>query len=128
MTAPGSIGPARFLAEQLEQASPDLLRQMLKTFIDALMSAEADAVCGAEYAVRSANRINTGNGTVLPPRRSRCRAQRRARLVRCWTTLRRESARAVHDRADPPPQGGSRAVGGRAGANEDLCQRLFTDG
>ena len=36
------------LDEQLAQASPDLLRQMLTTFIDALMSAEADAVCGAE--------------------------------------------------------------------------------
>ncbi len=29
MTAPSSIDPARFLHEQLEQASPHLLRQML---------------------------------------------------------------------------------------------------
>jgi len=34
MTAPSSIDPARFLHEQLEQASPDLLRQMLTTFIN----------------------------------------------------------------------------------------------
>jgi putative transposase len=47
MTAPSSIDPAHFLHEQLAQASPDLLRQMLTTFIDTLMSAEADAVCGA---------------------------------------------------------------------------------
>jgi putative transposase len=47
MTAPSSIGAARFLHEQLESASPDLLRQMLSVFIDALMSAEADAICGA---------------------------------------------------------------------------------
>ena len=47
MTAPGSIDPARFLHEQLAQASPDVLRQMLTTFITTLMSAEADAVCGA---------------------------------------------------------------------------------
>jgi putative transposase len=62
MTAPSSIDPAHFLHEQLAQASPDLLRQMLTTFIDALMSAEADAVCGAEYGARSAERINVRNG------------------------------------------------------------------
>src|SRR4051812_2957035 len=62
MTAPHVIDPARFLSEQLAQASPDLLRQMLTTFIDALMSAEADAVCGAEYGARSTERINTRNG------------------------------------------------------------------
>ncbi|SDX68167.1 Transposase (or an inactivated derivative) [Geodermatophilus africanus] len=62
MTAPSSIDPARFLDEQLAQASPDLLRQMLTTFINTLMSAEADAVCGAGYGVRSAERINTRNG------------------------------------------------------------------
>ena len=47
MTTPSSIDPARFLHEQLAEASPDLLRQMLSTFINTLMSAEADAVCGA---------------------------------------------------------------------------------
>jgi transposase-like protein len=62
MTAPSSIDPARFLHEQLAQASPDLLRQMLTTFIDALMSAEADAVCGAEYGARSPERTNIRNG------------------------------------------------------------------
>ena len=41
---------------------PDLLRQMLTTFINALMSAEADAVCGAEYGARSAERTNVRNG------------------------------------------------------------------
>ena len=62
MTAPSSIDPARFLSEQLAQASPDLLRHMLTTFIDTLMSAEADAVCGAEYGVRSLERVNVRNG------------------------------------------------------------------
>ena len=62
MTAPSSIDPARFLSEQLAQASPDLLRQLLSTFIDTLMSAEADAVCGAEYRQRSPERTNTRNG------------------------------------------------------------------
>ena len=62
MTAPSSIDPARFLSEQLAQASPDLLRQLLTTFIDTLMSAEADAVCGAEYGERSPERVNVRNG------------------------------------------------------------------
>jgi putative transposase len=62
MTAPSSIDPAHFLHEQLAQASPDLLRQMLTTFINTLMSAEADAVCGAGYGERSSERTNTRNG------------------------------------------------------------------
>jgi putative transposase len=62
MTAPSSIDPAHFLHEQLAQASPDLLRQMLTTFINTLMSAEADAVCGAGYGERSEARTNTRNG------------------------------------------------------------------
>ena len=62
MTAPKSVDPARFLREQLESASPDLLRQMVKTLADALMSAEADAVCGAEYGRRSDDRVNSRNG------------------------------------------------------------------
>ena len=62
MTAKPSIDPAHFLHEQLASASPDLLRQMLSTFIEVLMSAEADAVCGAEYGERSPDRVNTRNG------------------------------------------------------------------
>jgi CRP-like cAMP-binding protein len=43
MTAPDSL-PLHALAEDnLAAASPDLLRAMVKTFADALMSAEADA-------------------------------------------------------------------------------------
>ncbi len=48
MTATPSIDPARLLHEQLAQASPDLLRELLQTFINALLSADADAVCGAD--------------------------------------------------------------------------------
>ncbi|MBM9469669.1 IS256 family transposase [Nakamurella leprariae] len=62
MTAASSIDPTAFLHEQLAQASPDLLRSMLTTFINTLMSAEADAVCGAEYGERTAERTNTRNG------------------------------------------------------------------
>lgn len=62
MTAPHIIDPARFLSEQLEPASPDLMRQMLTTFINALMSAEAETVCGAEYGARSEDRNTSRNG------------------------------------------------------------------
>ncbi|MCU1612535.1 MAG: hypothetical protein JWO98_75 [Frankiales bacterium] len=62
MTTAPMIDRARFLHEQLAQASPDRLRQMLTTFINTLMSAEADAVCGAEYGARSAERTNVRNG------------------------------------------------------------------
>ncbi len=62
MTAPSSIDPARFLEEHLQQASPDLLRQMLTTFVNTLLSADADSVCGAEYGARSEDRVNRRNG------------------------------------------------------------------
>jgi transposase-like protein len=62
MTAPSSIDPTRFRHEQLDQASPDLLRQMLTTFMNTLMSAEADAVCGASYGESSPDRVNVRNG------------------------------------------------------------------
>src|SRR5919106_452998 len=62
MTVPSSIGPARLLEEQLAQASPDLLRELLQTFINTLLSAEADGVCGAEYGAVSAEGVNRRNG------------------------------------------------------------------
>jgi putative transposase len=62
MAAMPSIDPARLLEEQLESASPDLLRAMLSTFIQALMSAEADAVAGAPYGTSSPERVTTRNG------------------------------------------------------------------
>ena len=62
MTAPSSIDPTRFLHEQLGSASPDLLRSMLTTFMNTLMSAEADAICGARYGESSPERTNVRNG------------------------------------------------------------------
>ena len=35
-----------WLRKQLEQEQPDLLRAMVKDFAEALMSADANAVCG----------------------------------------------------------------------------------
>ena len=62
MAAPEGIDPAGWLGEQLRSGSPDLLRAMVKTFAEALMSAEADAVCGAPYGQRSEDRVNSRNG------------------------------------------------------------------
>ena len=62
MTAGPSIDPARFLHDELSQASPDLMRELLSTFINALLSAQADSVCGAEYGTRSPERTNSRNG------------------------------------------------------------------
>src|SRR3954447_17148748 len=62
MTVAPRIDPARFLEEHLAQASPDLLRQMLTTFVNALLSADADSVCGAAYGVVSDERVNRRNG------------------------------------------------------------------
>jgi len=51
-----------WLRKQLEAASPDLLRAMVQDFAEALMSAEADALCGAAYGERSPERVNRRNG------------------------------------------------------------------
>ena len=63
MTAdPKSIDLSEFMAEHLERAEPDLLRSLLKTFVEALMGAEADAICGAPYGTRSPERVTSRNG------------------------------------------------------------------
>jgi putative transposase len=51
-----------WLRKQLEQASPDLLRAMVQDFAEALMGAEADALCGASYGERTPERVNIRNG------------------------------------------------------------------
>jgi putative transposase len=57
-----SVDLARRVGENLEQASPDLLRAMVQTFAQALMGAEADAICGAPYGQVSEDRVNYRNG------------------------------------------------------------------
>ena len=51
-----------WLRKQLQEAHPDLLRAMVKEMAEALMSADADAVCGAGYGERSPERVNRRNG------------------------------------------------------------------
>ena len=62
MTAPHIVDPARLLGDALSGASPDLMRHLLGTVINALLSAEADAVCGAEYGVADPERGHHRNG------------------------------------------------------------------
>ena len=57
-----SVDLARIVGEQLEQASPDLLRAMLQAFAQALMGAEADALCGAPYGQVSEDQVTYRNG------------------------------------------------------------------
>ncbi|MDK8653587.1 transposase, partial [Corynebacterium accolens] len=59
---PHHIDPTAYLEELLTQASPDLMRQMLTDFINQILSAQADTVCGADYATVSPQRTNTRNG------------------------------------------------------------------
>ena len=61
MTAPDSL-PLHALAEDNLAASPDLLRAMVETFADVLMSAEADALCNAEYGQAGDERVNHRKG------------------------------------------------------------------
>ncbi|MGZ7495533.1 IS256 family transposase [Corynebacterium sp. ZY180755] len=59
---PNHIDPTAYVEELLTQASPDLMRQMLTDFINQILSAQADTVCGADYATVSPDRTNTRNG------------------------------------------------------------------
>lgn len=56
MTTPSIVDPATVLTNALGDASPDLMRTLLQTMINTLLSAEADAICGAEYGKPSADR------------------------------------------------------------------------
>lgn len=62
MTATPIIDMSAWVDEHLGQASPDLLRSMVKMFAEAMMSAEADAVCGAAHGQVSQERVNRRNG------------------------------------------------------------------
>jgi len=56
-TMPGLPAMRNPLADQ-----PDLLRALVEQTVNALLSAEADEVCGAAYGERSEQRTNRRNG------------------------------------------------------------------
>jgi putative transposase len=62
MTAPHIVDPAGLPGEALTDASPDLMRHLLQTMINALLSADADAVAGAEWGKPSPDRTAQRNG------------------------------------------------------------------
>lgn len=62
MTVPTIIDPALPWHEQIDRAEPDLLRSMMKMFVQSIMAAEADAICGAPFGERSEERVNSRNG------------------------------------------------------------------
>lgn len=60
MTAPHIVGLAGLLAKPWLRPRPDLMRELLQTMINALLSADADAV--RRRGCRSEDRINHRNG------------------------------------------------------------------
>ena len=51
-----------WLRKQLEAAEPDLLREMVQTFAELLMAADADEACGAPHGVVFPDRVTRRNG------------------------------------------------------------------
>ncbi len=61
MTAPRIVDPAAVRSEALADACPDLMRHLFGTVINPLLSAEADAVCGAEWGQDCRRSRETGH-------------------------------------------------------------------
>jgi putative transposase len=59
---PTNMDALEWLRKHLESDGSDVLREMIKTFAQALMSAEADGLCGAGYGQRSPDRVTKRNG------------------------------------------------------------------
>jgi putative transposase len=60
------VGPTMdlsdWLRKQLEDAEPDLLRDIVEEMAEALMGADVDVTCNATYGERSEDRTNRRNG------------------------------------------------------------------
>ncbi|MBU1493619.1 MAG: transposase [Actinobacteria bacterium] len=57
-----SMDPLAWLRKQLESEGNDLLREMIRSFAESLMSAEAEVLCGAGNGEVSEDRVNRRNG------------------------------------------------------------------
>ena len=74
MTATPSIELPAWMAEQLSQASPDLLRQMVQIFAEALMSADVDG-CADAARQRAASTLASDEAHLLcRPSALRCKS------------------------------------------------------
>jgi putative transposase len=62
MAAAHSVDPVQLLEQHLASASPDLLREMVASLANPMMSAQVDQACGAGYGQRSDERVNRRNG------------------------------------------------------------------
>ena len=67
MTTAHNIDLPAVLAERLTTTHPDVLRELLATFIHTLMGAEADALCGAGYGERSTEAHQLPQRVPAPP-------------------------------------------------------------
>jgi hypothetical protein len=71
------------LREHLGQAHPDVTCSLLETFVEALMGAEVDALCGAAYHRPNKERTNRRNGYHLRPSRHEAWHHQRVRSRSC---------------------------------------------
>jgi putative transposase len=95
--------------EHLAEAHPDVLRSLIATFVEALMGAEVDAICGAAYhQPRAHTSAHTAIAAVLRETRlGTTRAQRSQSVVRgatCPTGSKRavSFARLARQACSPP--------------------------
>jgi hypothetical protein len=97
-----TMDPIAFIRKHLEEAEPDLLRELLQAVVEALMGVEVDALAGAAYRERSDARTNRRNGTARGAgTRARARsiwrspsfALARTSRIGCWSRAGARSAR-----------------------------------
>jgi transposase-like protein len=57
-----TMDPLAWRRKQLDDGDPDLVRALVRTFAEQLISADVDALAGAPYGSRSTHRTNCRNG------------------------------------------------------------------
>ena len=104
MTVIKSMDLVEAVREHLAKASPDVLQELVESFANALMSTEADAVCGAPYGEASLKRVNRQNGYRDRPFRHQGRQHRALDLkAQDWELLTRGFFSAEGGPRQPSP-------------------------
>ena len=62
MEVPNNMDALDWLRKHLDEDGSDLLREMVRTFAERLMSAEVEAICNAGYGEVTPDRLNSRNG------------------------------------------------------------------